>query len=88
MEGEKYKPTKEEEGLIIEISCDLASTIHRFIHDREEAHKFGITIVGVAIEMILSNAPHWDKSSEEFREFLGSVHNDLKKMLKEGGLPS
>lgn len=84
----KYKPTKEEEKLVVETACDLATAIHKFIYERQNVHKFGITVIAIAVEMILSHSPNWDKTSQEYREFLGIVHNDLKKMKEEEGLPS
>ena len=84
-----YRPTEEDQRLVLEAACDLASTIHRFIHERPKIHKFGMTVVGHAIEMILSQADgNWDEVSNTFRDFLGDCHNDLKKISREGEMPS
>lgn len=64
--------------LIRHSTMELAGLIINYIHKREELHQCGMTVVGYAIEMILSQTDgNWDKVSAEFRKFLEQAHKDL-----------
>lgn len=79
----KNKPSKKEERLVLYAATELAEVIIAHVHKKPELHDYGMTILGLASEMIMSSAGNkWDVVSKEFREFLVVAHKDLKKHLE------
>lgn len=77
------KNSEEEKQTVLNGAIELSKTIHQFIYARKNLRKHGMTVVGLAVEMLLSAAPtDWDEVSEHFRDFLGTAHNDLKRLSK------
>lgn len=78
---------KSEEELVLYHSARIMETIAKYIHDRPELHRYGITAVGYAVEMLLS-LPHegdeegFDDESREFRKFLGIIHGDVRSLMR------
>lgn len=76
----------DEGQLVLHHAARLSEKIVKYIHDRPIVHQYGMTVVAYAVEMLLS-LPHegnemgYDKESEEFRRFLGTVHGDVKKIV-------
>ena len=83
--------TKEEQNnieltrLVMNEAADLATIIHKHIVKRKKIHQFGMTVVGYAVEMMLSNAAEsvnmdYDQMSKDWREFMVHAHDDIKKL--------
>lgn len=76
-------------------AAQLANVITKWIGDRPECHKMGMTVIGYAVELILGSATEhqgeeFDRMSAEFRNFLGVAHEDVKKaaeIIKQSNIP-
>ena len=71
--------------LVMNEAADMATLIHQHISRNPKLHNIGMTVVGYAVEMIISNCSdegggNYDTLSENWREFVGHAHNDIKRM--------
>ena len=81
------KKTKQDEGqMVMHHASELAQVIAKYISSQKEIHKYGMTTVAYAVEMLLStpfqnDMRMYDKESAEFRRFLSVVHEDVKALI-------
>ena len=63
-------------------AIDLSLTIVDFMHNRPELQAHGMTVLGYATEMIMSQiGGDWDELSANYRDFLALAHKDLRELV-------
>ena len=87
MATKKEKETIEATKIVLREAAELATVIHKHMAARPQCHPYGMTIVGYAVEMMLSNASEqtgedYDTLSRDWRDFMVHAHDDMKRFTR------
>lgn len=90
MATKKEKEAIEASKVVLREAAELATVIHKFMAERPQCRPYGMTIVGYAVELIISSAAEesgmdYDTLSKHWRDFMAHAHNDMKRMTGKQG---
>lgn len=80
------KRNDNESRTALKAAADMATLMHEYIRKHEELHTMGMTVVGLATEMMLCQYASMigkdsDEMSEEYRRSLVSWHETVKQAM-------
>ena len=82
------KKKRNDEKVLIEGANEMAEMMFNFFKDREDYQPYTFAVIGYAAELMMrfmgeQTGIGFDKLSKDFRQYLGIVHDDIKRIDKE-----